>query len=71
MGEFWDIHDFTDFESEFTEVKDVEINLQNRVYLPISVAMYEKMERIAHSQEKTVETLIREWISEKLTAFKK
>jgi hypothetical protein len=69
MGEFWDTHDFTDFESEFTEVKDVEINIRNRIYLPLSVAMYEKMEKIADSQGKTVEALIREWLSEKLTAF--
>jgi len=66
MANFWDDHNFVDFEDEFEAAPDVKIDIKNRRYLPISLKMYEKMERIAHQKGMSVERLIRTWVAEKL-----
>ncbi len=69
MVNFWDDHDFPDFEDEFEEAPDIKFDIKNRHYLPISSAMYEKMESIALEKGISVEILMRTWVEEKLVDF--
>ena len=66
MANFWDIHDFTDFENEFEEASTIKFDIKDCRYLPISLEMYEKIESIAHKKDTSVEILIRTWVKEKL-----
>ena len=66
MADFWDNHDFTDFEDEFEETPDVKFDIKNRRYLPISLETYEKMEMIAQKKGTSFEKLMRTWVEEKL-----
>ena len=66
MADFWDNHDFTDFEDEFKEAPDIKFDIKDRRYLPISLEMYEKMESIAQKRGISVERLMRTWIEERL-----
>ena len=66
MADFWDNHDFTDFEDEFEEAPAIKFDIKNRRYLPISLETYEKMETIAQEKGISVERLMRTWVEEKL-----
>ena len=66
MADFWDNHDFTDFEDEFEEAPGIKFDIKDRRYLPISLEMYEKMESIAQKKGISVERLMRTWVEEKL-----
>lgn len=61
MGEFWDTHDFTDFD---TEAPDVEFKISCAV--PIEVDLLSLVEKQAHLRGVSVETLINLWLQEKL-----
>jgi hypothetical protein len=69
MADFWDSHEFTEFSHEFTPVKDVEVKLNSRTYLPITLAMFEKLEKIAASRDISVDALIKQWVEEKLAEY--
>jgi len=69
IADFWDSHEFTEFSHEFTPVKDVEVKLSSRTYLPITMAMYEKLEKIAASRGLSVDALIKQWVEEKLAQY--
>lgn len=66
MADFWDDHDFTDLEDDFEKAPDIKFDIKNRLYFPISLEMYEKMEALAHEKGISVERLVRTWIEEKL-----
>lgn len=66
IAEFWDDHDFTDYEDEFKEVSDLAFNIKNRFYLPITLDQYDKIESIARNKGITVESLISNWVEERL-----
>jgi len=67
IADFWDEHDFSEYEHEFMEISNLKFNIKNHCYLPISLEMYERMEVIASSRSVSVEKLMRTWIEEKLT----
>jgi len=69
IEEFWDSHEFTEFQDEFKEINDLEVDIKNRIYLPITLTMYEKLEKLALAQDTTVDRLIHYWVQEKLAAF--
>jgi len=69
MEEFWETHELTEFQDDFKEIHDTKVDIKNRTYLPITLTMYEKLEKIAHAQHTTVDRLIHRWVEEKLNNF--
>ena len=68
LAKFWDTHDLTDFENQLEEVKEPvfgrELETIMKVHLQLQEA--EAVKRIAEAKEVDEETLIREWVIEKL-----
>lgn len=62
MGEFWDEHDFTDFD---TDAPDVEFNVSCAV--SIEPDLLSTIEKHARLRSVSVETLVNLWLYEKLT----
>jgi len=62
IGEFWDTHDFTDFD---TDAPDVEFEITCAV--TIEVELYSAIEQQAKSRGVTVEALVNLWLQQKLT----
>lgn len=69
MADFWDNHDFTDFEDKFEEAPGIKFDIKDRRHLPIFLEMYERMEAIAQKKGISVERLMRTWVEEKLVDF--
>ncbi len=61
MGEFWDTHDFTDFDAD---APDVEFKISCAV--PIEVDLLSAVEKHAHLRGVSVETLVNLWLQQKL-----
>ena len=62
MGEFWDTHDFTDFDDP--DVLDVDFKITCAV--PIESGLFSSIEKQAHLRGVTVETLVNLWLHQKL-----
>ncbi len=61
MGEFWDTHDFTDFD---TDAPDVEFKITCAV--PVELDLFSLVEKQARRRGVDVETLVNLWLQEKL-----
>jgi hypothetical protein len=61
MGEFWDSHDFTEFD---TDAPDVEFHISCAV--PVDPDLLSAVEKLAHKRGIGVETLINLWLQQKL-----
>jgi hypothetical protein len=61
IGEFWDTHDFTDFD---TDVPDVEFEIAYTV--PLEVDLFSQIEQQARQRGVKVETLVNLWLRQKL-----
>ena len=61
VGEFWDTHDFTDFD---TNAPDVEFKLVCSV--PIERELYAALEEQARQRGVQIETLVNLWLQQKL-----
>jgi hypothetical protein len=65
MGEFWDTHDFTEFDSHAPDVKfDV------ACAVPVEIDLFEQIEKQAHQRGVSVETLVNLWLQEKVAENK-
>lgn len=62
IGEFWDTHDFTDFDSD---APDVEFEVTCAV--PIEAKLFAALEKQARQRGVQVETLVNLWLQQKLT----
>ena len=62
MGEFWDTHDFTEFDNP--DAPDVECTVSCAV--PIEVSLLSAVEKQAHLRGIHVETLVNLWLQQKL-----
>jgi hypothetical protein len=62
MGEFWDTHDFTDFDNPDTS--DVEFTIKCAV--PIELDLLSSVEKQARRRGVKVETLVNLWLQQKL-----
>jgi hypothetical protein len=62
MGEFWDTHDFTDFDDP--NVPDVEFEVSCAV--PIEEELFSLVEKQAKLHGVKVETLVNLWLQQKL-----
>jgi len=61
MGEFWDTHDFTDYD---TDTPDVEFTVSCAV--PIELDLLSSIEEQARLRGVKVETLVNLWLNQKL-----
>jgi len=61
MGEFWDTHDFTDYD---TDAPDVEFTVSCAV--PIELDLLSSIEEQARLRGVKVETLVNLWLNQKL-----
>ena len=61
IGEFWDTHDFTDFD---TDVPDVELEIAYTV--PLEVDLFSQIEQQARQRGVKVEALVNLWLRQKL-----
>ncbi len=66
MGEFWDKHDFTEFEDP--NAPDVEFHVS--VAIPVEPDLLSDIEELAHRRGIHVETLVNLWLKEKLVESK-
>lgn len=57
VGEFWDTHDFTDFD---TNAPDVEFNISCAI--PIELDLLSSVEQLARKRGIKVETLVNLWL---------
>lgn len=62
LGEFWDTHDFTEFDDP--NAPDVEFDIACAV--PIEVELFSSVEKQAKLRGINVETLINLWVQQKL-----
>jgi hypothetical protein len=62
MGEFWDRHDFTDFDNPATP----DVELQIACAVPIELELLSAVEQQARLRGVQVETLINLWLQQKL-----
>ncbi len=63
MGEFWDTHDFTDFDNP--EAPDVEFKVTCAV--PIELDLLALVEKQARQRGVKVETLVNLWLQQKIS----
>jgi hypothetical protein len=63
MGEFWDTHDFTDFD---TDAPDAEFKISCAV--PIELDLFSLVEEQARVRGVSVETLVNLWLQQRLAA---
>ncbi len=62
MGEFWDVHDFTEFDDN---APDVEFTIANSI--SIEADLLSAVEQQARLRGVSTETLVNLWLQEKLT----
>jgi hypothetical protein len=62
IGEFWDTHDFTDFDN--SDVPDIKFEITCAI--PIEVELFAAIEKQAHKRGVQVETLVNLWLQQKL-----
>ena len=62
MGEFWDTHDFTDFDN----LKTPDVEFQIACAVPIELDLLSAVEHQARLRGVQVETLINLWLQQKL-----
>ncbi len=65
IGEFWDNHDFTNFDNP--NQPDVQFDIQDTVR--IGADLLSHIEKVAAAQGISIETLVNLWLQEKLQAF--
>lgn len=63
IGEFWDTHDFTDFDNPTAPDMKFEITCA----VPIEVELFAALEKQAQQRGVHVETLVNLWLEQKLT----
>ena len=68
LAQFWDTHDLTDFEDQLEEVQEPVFERESAKILKIHLRPQEAeaVKRMAEAREVDQETLIREWVIEKL-----
>jgi hypothetical protein len=62
MGEFWDTHDFTEFDNP--DAPDVEFKITCAV--PIELDLFSLVEKYARRRGVKVETLVNLWLQQKI-----
>ena len=63
-SEFWDEHDFDEF-GDVLEVKDLQFSFKKKKYIGVDRDLYATIKSKAKALNKSEDTLINEWLSEK------
>jgi len=66
IGEFWDKHDFTEFDDP--SAPDVEFHVT--VAIPVEPDLLSEIEALAHLRGISAETLVNLWLKEKVVELK-
>ncbi|MDA1052799.1 MAG: CopG family antitoxin [Planctomycetota bacterium] len=66
LAKFWDDHDLTDFESELEQVAEPVFERETEVRIQLPSKEADTIQSMAKTQGIDVETLIREWVLEKV-----
>ncbi len=66
-SEFWDEHDMID-RDDVQEVKDIQFMLKKKKYVGLDSSIYEKISRKAKKLKMSEDTLINDWLREKVEA---
>ena len=61
IGEFWDTHDFTEFD---TDAQDTEFEVISTI--PVQIELLNEIEKQAAKRGVKVETLVNQWLQQKL-----
>jgi len=61
---FWDEHDFGEFD-DVQEVRDIKFSIKKKKYVGIDRELYSIIKSKAKALNKSEDTLINEWLSEK------
>lgn len=64
-SDFWDEHDFTEFD-DVREVKDIKFDFSRKKYIGVDYELFKKIEGKAKRLHKSSESLINEWLYEKV-----
>lgn len=62
IGEFWDTHDFTDFDNPATP----DVRFQITCAVPIEIELFAALEKQARQRGVQVETLVNLWLQQRL-----
>jgi CopG antitoxin of type II toxin-antitoxin system len=66
LAEFWDTHDFTDFEVELEDVPEPIFVRSTAIKVPLESRQVEAVEQMAKAKGVSREELIRAWVLQKL-----
>ncbi len=66
LANFWDKHDLTDFEGQLEEVNETAFERKATVKIQLQPKEIEEIKRIAKSKGIGYDSLIREWVLEKI-----
>jgi len=61
LGEFWDNHDLTEFDSDVADVK-----FEVVCAVPVEIDLFAEIEKQAHQHGVSVETLVNLWLQQKI-----
>jgi len=64
-SDFWDEHDFREFD-DIEEVRNIKFSLKKKKYVGIDIKLYSLIKNKARKLHKPEDTLINEWLSEKV-----
>lgn len=70
LAEFWETHDFTDYEDEFEDVTEPVFVRPPAIKLQLEPRQVQALGRMAKAKGLSREELIREWVLEKLAGKK-
>ncbi len=66
IGDFWDVHDLSDFWNKTKEV-EFEVDIKSEItYYALDKRLSEQIQKIAQKRGVSADTLINLWIQEKL-----
>jgi len=61
MGEFWDTHDFVEFDSDIPDVK-----FEVTCAVPVEIDLFAEIEKQARQRGVSIETLVNLWLQQKI-----
>ena len=75
FAKFVEEHDMADYADELEEVKDVKVNISKQTKTMISLRIYpyllEEIKKIANKKHMPYQSLIQQWLAEKINEEKK
>jgi hypothetical protein len=70
LAKFWDTHDLTDYEAELTEVDEPVFERGDLIKVHLPPKEVKALEQIAESKGVSLESLIRDWVRQRLSRRK-